>query len=89
MNSAIVILHGAQHYERTTAMIYAIIPFQQPDKEKLRKKFEELGFPVYADEAPIVYFVSYKGTTRELAEAGRCFCSESRLAQRYTAYCVL
>ncbi len=50
-------------------MIYAIVPFQRSDKEKLREKIEKLGVPVYTDEAPIAYFVSYTGTTRKLAEA--------------------
>lgn len=50
-------------------MIYAIIPFQRSKKEKLRNKVETLGIPVYTDEAPTAYFVSYNGTTRELAEA--------------------
>ena len=50
-------------------MIYAIVPFQRSDKEKLRNKVETLGCPVYTDEDPMAYFVSYNGTTRELAEA--------------------
>ena len=50
-------------------MIYAIVPFQRGDKEKIRNKVEALGCPVYTDEAPSAYFVSYNGTTRELAEA--------------------
>ena len=52
-------------------MIYAIVPFQRSEEEKLRQKIETLkeqGRPVYTDYAPIAYFVSYKGTTRELAE---------------------
>ena len=52
-------------------MIYAIVPFR-PSEEKLlslRSRIETLGVPIYTGEAPIAYFVSYKGTTRELAEA--------------------
>ena len=40
-------------------------------KKNFAKKIETLkeqGRPVYTDYAPIAYFVSYKGTTRELAE---------------------
>lgn len=50
-------------------MIYAIIPFQRSDKEELRNKVAGLEIPVYTDEAPNAYFVSYNGTTRELGEA--------------------
>lgn len=48
-------------------MIYAIIPFKPG--EELRSKIEALKSPVYADESPAVYFVSYRGTTRELSDA--------------------
>ena len=48
-------------------MIYAIIPFEE--EEELRRKIDALNTFVYDDEAPKAYFVSYKGTTRELAEA--------------------
>lgn len=48
-------------------MIYAIIPFRE--EEELRHKIDALDTFVYDDEAPKAYFVSYKGTTRELAEA--------------------
>lgn len=48
-------------------MIYAIIPFEE--EEELRRKIDALDTFVYDDEAPTAYFVSYKGTTRELAEA--------------------
>ncbi len=48
-------------------MIYAIIPFEP--SEKLRSKIDGLEVPVYAGEAPAVYFVSFKGTTNELSEA--------------------
>ena len=71
MGSTVVLLHEAQYCERTVAMIYAIVPFQRNEEEKLRQKieaFRKRGRPVYTDYAPIAYFVSYKGTTRELAE---------------------
>lgn len=48
-------------------MIYAIIPFKE--EEELRRKIEALGTFVYYDQAPNAYFVFYRGTTRELAEA--------------------
>ena len=48
-------------------MIYAIIPFET--SEKLRSRIDELKVPVYAGEAPAVYFVSFKRTTNELSEA--------------------
>ena len=50
-------------------MIYAIIPFHRSDAEGLLDKVKTLEIPVYTDEAPTTYFVSYNGTTRELAEA--------------------
>ena len=49
-------------------MIYAIIPLKRSDGETLRRKVETLKFPVYTHEAPVAYFASYNGTTRELAE---------------------
>lgn len=47
--------------------LYAIIPFEP--SEKLRSNIDGLDVPVYAGEAPAVYFVSFKGTTNELSEA--------------------
>ena len=49
-------------------MIYAIIPFRD-ESGVLDSKLKELRIPIYDDEAPTAYFASYKGTTRELAEA--------------------
>ncbi len=47
-------------------MIYAVISFQP--SEELRTRISNLNVPVYDDEAPIAHFVSFKGTTRELAQ---------------------
>ena len=51
-------------------MIYVVIPFESD--EALRSKLEELkeedSVAVYDDEAPHAYFVSFHGTTRELAK---------------------
>jgi len=49
-------------------MIYAIISFRD-ESGALPSKLKELRIPIYDDEAPNAYFVSYRGTTRELAEA--------------------
>ena len=70
MESTVVLLHEA-HIVKELSMIYAIVPFQRNEEEKLRQRIEALrgsGRHVYTDYAPIAYFVSYKGTTRELAE---------------------
>ncbi|MDD9860239.1 MAG: hypothetical protein OXU40_07310 [Nitrospira sp.] len=48
-------------------MIYVIVSFKPG--EELRGRVEALKSPVYAGESPSVYFVSYRGTTRELSDA--------------------
>ena len=48
-------------------MIFAVIPFES--SPVLQEKIRELEVPTYDAEAPGVYFVSFKGTTRKLAEA--------------------
>lgn len=48
-------------------MIFAVIPFEP--SPALQEKIRGLEVPTYDAEAPIVYFVSFKGTTRKLAEA--------------------
>ena len=48
-------------------MIYVIIPFEQG--EGFLSRLETLDISVCAVEAPAAYFVSFKGTTRELSEA--------------------
>jgi len=48
-------------------MIYAIVSFKSG--EELRGRVEALKSPIYAGESPSVYFVSYRGTTRELSDA--------------------
>lgn len=47
-------------------MIYAVISFEP--SEELSNKISDLEVPVYDGEAPIAHFVSFKGTTRELAQ---------------------
>ena len=47
-------------------MIYAVISFEP--SEELPDKISTLEVPVYDGEAPIAHFVSFKGTTRELAQ---------------------
>ena len=48
-------------------MLYAVIPFES--SPAFEEHLSELGKPVYKDYGPKVYFVSYTGTTRELAAA--------------------
>jgi len=48
-------------------MIYVIVSFNPG--EELRGRIEALKSPVYAGESSSVYFVSYRGTTRELSDA--------------------
>ncbi len=42
-------------------MIYAIVPFQRSDPEKLRMKLGKLGVPTYTDEAPPLTSCRTKG----------------------------
>lgn len=49
-------------------MIYAIMPFNLASEKKLRANIEKHTKAQYLDEAPKAYFVSYDGTTRELAD---------------------
>lgn len=51
-------------------MIDVIVSFKPG--EGLRGRVEALKSPVSAGESPSVYFVSYKGTTRELSDAVGC-----------------
>lgn len=46
-------------------MIYAIIPFEE--HTVIANKIKEIGVPVCESEAPVVYFVSFGGTTRKLS----------------------
>lgn len=48
-------------------MLYAVIPFSP--KPTFAKNLAEVKGQVYKDYGPQVYFVSYNGTTRELARA--------------------
>ena len=48
-------------------MIYAVIPFDSG--ADITSQLNSLERPVYLSEAPSIYFVSYNGTTRELANA--------------------
>ncbi len=48
-------------------MIYAVIPFDS--EENITRQLNSLEQPVYFGEAPKAYFVSYNGTTSELANA--------------------
>ena len=52
-------------------MLYVVIPLRLPadDDAHLRGKIRALDVQFYGKEAPRVYFVSYDGTTTELAEA--------------------
>lgn len=48
-------------------MLYAVIPFSPT--QAFSKNLAEVEAQVYMDYGPQLYFVSYKGTTRELAKA--------------------
>lgn len=48
-------------------MLYAVVPLDP--SPTFAKHLNELGDRVYKDYGPKVYFVSYTGTTRELANA--------------------
>ena len=51
-------------------MIYAIVPFRLKNERSLQERIEGLAdaISIYKGEAPKAYFVSYNGTTRELAD---------------------
>ena len=51
-------------------MIYMIVPFGEEDdhRDALTEKIKEGGNSIYEDEAPHAWFISYDGTSKELAE---------------------
>ena len=49
-------------------MIYIIVPFGNINEGAISEKVKGVGESVYDDEAPNAWFVSYDGTTKELAD---------------------
>ena len=50
-------------------MIYMIVSFEEGDnRDVLANKIKEVGKSICEDEAPHAWFVSYDGTSKELAD---------------------
>ena len=49
-------------------MIYMVVPFSKENHELIYDKLGKIGKSVYANKAPAAWFVSYDGTTSELAD---------------------
>ena len=49
-------------------MIFMVVPFEVENENVIDTKLKEVGKSVYGGAAPNAWFVSYDGTTEELAD---------------------
>ena len=49
-------------------MIYIVLPVEDASKGFLADAIQGLGFPTCKEYAPDIFFVDFKGTSRELCE---------------------